>query len=96
MEQFNFPPSHIRLAGHKCPGCGKGIIQALARAGRTSYYRGVDNLPIPADLPLATCDNFDCGEEWIDRQDASALDAALEIEYNKWMAENRCFVIKKN
>ncbi|MCP3963477.1 MAG: hypothetical protein GY719_37050 [bacterium] len=38
-------------------------------------------LPLPGDLEIPTCNS--CGTEWIDRATASAVDAALEREYQR-------------
>ncbi len=62
-----------------CPACGKGEIFPAARAGRTARYKNMAALPLPEDLAVPTC--AECGEEWIDRATATALDAALEDEY---------------
>ena len=39
----------------------------------------METLPLPDDLPIPTCSA--CGEEWIDRTTAQAVDSALEQEY---------------
>ncbi len=62
-----------------CPACGKGEVRPAARAGRTARYKNMASLPLPEDLEVPTC--AACGEEWIDRATAHAVDEALEREY---------------
>ncbi len=64
-----------------CPTCGKDEVLPVARPGRTARYRNMEALPLPSDLVIPTCSA--CGEEWIDRATARAIDAALEREYQE-------------
>ncbi len=59
-----------------CPVCGEGDVLPVARPGRTARCRNTAALPLPEDLVIPTCGA--CGEEWIDRATAQAIDAALE------------------
>ncbi len=63
----------------RCPVCGQGDVRPLARVGRTARYKNMAALPLPDDLEIPTCST--CGEEWIDRATALAVDTALEPEY---------------
>jgi hypothetical protein len=55
------------IAPEVCPDCGEGIVQPLAKAGRTR--RGGQQ--IPADIKIPTCNH--CGAEWMDDETALAL-----------------------
>lgn len=68
-----------------CATCGKGEVFPSTRPGRTARYKNMTDLPIPADLPIPTCRA--CGAEWLDRATASAVDAALEREYQDRLRE---------
>lgn len=61
-----------------CGECGKRAVERQAVAGRRSPWRQFTGLPIPADLEIPTCSN--CGSEWINRDVAESLDAALAKE----------------
>lgn len=63
----------------KCHNCHKGTVNLLARPGRTAPYKSIPNLPVPADLEIRTCDH--CGEEWITPEDATRINAALDLVY---------------
>lgn len=73
--------NHTNKNNHRCTECGHGTIQMTAKAGRTSPYRDMQEVPIPADFEIPTCDH--CGNEWIDEDTAEALDRVLEDEYRK-------------
>jgi hypothetical protein len=65
----------------KCHNCHKGTVSLLACPGRTSPYKSIPNLPVPADLEIQTCDH--CGEEWMTPEDAMRIDAALDLVYRQ-------------
>ncbi len=64
-----------------CPTCGKGEVRPVAQSGRKARYKNMAALPLPDDLAIPTCST--CGEEWIDRVTADAIDVALEHEYQE-------------
>ena len=64
-----------------CPTCGKGEVLPVARPGRTVRYKNMEALLLPDDLAIPTCSA--CGEEWIDRATANAVDAVLEQVYQE-------------
>ena len=68
----------------KCPICVPGTIMLAAKPGRLTRYKTFPALPIPADLPIPTCDS--CGEEWIDEATAVALDKVLSAIYMEEIA----------
>ena len=68
----------------KCHVCFQGEILPVARAGRTTRYKALPSLAVPADLPIPTCNA--CGEEWISPDDAKRIDAALEMAYRAELA----------
>jgi hypothetical protein len=45
----------------------------------------MQGLAVPEDLPIPTCDA--CGEQWIDRTTAQAMDEALEQQYQSRLGE---------
>lgn len=65
-------------ARRTCRECGAGTVRLVARPGRTWRYRRL-SLEVPPDFEIPTCDA--CGEEWLDRDQAQALDAALRAQY---------------
>ena len=64
----------------KCRECGMGTIQPVAKTGRIEFYKGVP-LTLPSHIEIPTCDN--CGAEWMNRNVARLVDAALEEEYQQ-------------
>jgi hypothetical protein len=58
-----------------CGECGKREVERRAVEGRRSPWHQFTSLPVPADLEIPTCSN--CGSEWINREVAEKLDAAL-------------------
>ena len=69
----------IELKPRKCHECGVGRLALVAKAGRTTPYRNIEALPIPADFEIPTC--VHCGAEWYGEDIAKALDAVLERQY---------------
>jgi len=65
----------------KCHACFQGNVVSQAGPGRTTRYKTIPNLPIPADLEMRTCDH--CGERWFTPADARRIDAALEVVYRQ-------------
>lgn len=65
----------------KCHSCHKGTVSMLARPGRTAPYKSIPNLTVPADLEIQTCDH--CGEEWMTPEDATRIDATMNIVYQQ-------------
>lgn len=59
--------------------CG-GAIQLLKRPGRSWFYKGI-SIKIPDSYTIPTCDR--CGEEWLNPDQADALDDILEAVYRK-------------
>ncbi len=55
-----------------CPECGEGHVVPTARAGRTRRRKAGGRMPIPATLPIPTCNNAACATEWLD-------DATIEL-----------------
>jgi hypothetical protein len=55
------------------------MIRPLAKKGRRMPFRNMAALPVPSTLAIPTCDH--CGNEWIDRKTAEALDGALQSAY---------------
>jgi len=53
----------------------------LARPGRTAPYKSIPNLPVPADLEIQTCDH--CGVQGLSPEDATRIDAALDLVYRQ-------------
>ncbi len=67
------------LKPRRCRECGEGMIRPLAKKGRRMPFRNMAALPVPSTLAIPTCDH--CGNEWIDRKTAEALDGALQSAY---------------
>jgi hypothetical protein len=65
----------------KCHARFQGEVIYLAKPGRTTRYKAIPNLPVPADLEMRTCNH--CGEQWISPADAKRIDAALEVVYRQ-------------
>ncbi len=65
----------------RCYECGDGTIKPMVKAGRTMRYKTVQEMEIPTDLEIPTCDK--CGSEWIDDDTAKRLDAACEAKYQE-------------
>jgi hypothetical protein len=63
----------------RCHECGVGKIRLLATPGRVARYRTIPNLEVPATFAIPTCDN--CGAQWADEKNASALDSLLEDRF---------------
>ncbi len=68
-----------------CGDCGTRAVEPLAVSGRRSPFRNFPALEIPAALAIPTCTN--CGAEWIDRQTAEKLDAALAEQGSHVLAQ---------
>lgn len=60
-----------------CLSCG-GPVETLAREGRTMGYRRGKTVRIPPDLGIPTCAR--CGESYVDRAAARAIDAAAKAQ----------------
>lgn len=69
----------------RCVHCGEGEVRPLAGSKRTATYKNIPGLSLPEDLPIPTCSV--CGEQWIDRTTAQAMDAALEQQYQSRLSE---------
>jgi hypothetical protein len=69
------------LKERRCHACGTGRVRRLKRPGRHVPYWTLPALEIPASVAIPTCDS--CGAEWIDRETARAIDAALEPLYQE-------------
>jgi hypothetical protein len=65
----------------KCYACFQGEVVLKAEPGRTTRYKTIPNLAIPADLEMLTCDH--CGERWFTPADAKRIDAAMEVVYRQ-------------
>lgn len=81
QEQTTQKPAAPVVWPVRCPACGQGEVRPTAQAGRLVRYKNMAALPLPDDLAIPTCGA--CAEEWIDRDTALAVDAALEREYQK-------------
>jgi hypothetical protein len=77
----------------KCVECGKGNVVPTAAPGRTTRYKTLPDLAVPEDLEIPTCDA--CGTEWIDRQAAKAVDAALEPVYQQRLGQHASACLKQ-
>lgn len=71
------------MADHKapftpdpCANCG-GRVARVAAPGRPWVVRGVPYI-LPAELPLATCEQ--CGEQWLTDEDIDAIQAAVTAQ----------------
>lgn len=64
----------------RCVACGKGTVRPIAKARRRERYKTMV-LPIPATIPIPTCDR--CGEEWYDDEASKAVDEALSNIYRQ-------------
>lgn len=64
---------------YSCPACGKGQVRPLAKPGRTFRHRELRDMPLPASFEIPTCDH--CHEEWITPALETAINAALEQDY---------------
>ena len=69
----------------RCVNCGEGEISPRTAPGRTASYKNMSGLELPESLPIPTCDA--CGEQWINRTTAQAMDAALEQQYQRRLTE---------
>ncbi len=65
----------------KCHACFQGEVVPTTGAGRTSRYKAIQNLPVPEDLVMPTCNH--CGEVWFSPADAKRIDAAMEVVYRQ-------------
>src|SRR5207302_215998 len=65
--------------------CGEVAVLPVTRSGRTSPYRNMQSVEIPADFPIPTCTR--CGAEWIDEDTAEGLDRVLENSYRQALRE---------
>lgn len=65
----------------KCYACFEGEVVPTTAAGRRSRHKAIQNLPVPDDLAIPTCNH--CGEQWISPADAKRIDAALEVVYRQ-------------
>lgn len=77
-----------------CPTCN-GEVREVAVAGRRVHFRTVPDLEVPEDVPIPTCSNPDCGEEWLDREGAARVDAALVPAYQEVLASKAEAAITK-
>lgn len=65
----------------KCIKCGGRTVRPRMRPGRTSSYRNIKALTVPADLPIPTCSR--CHAEYVDAGTAATLEAALRDAYQR-------------
>lgn len=65
----------------KCYSCFEGEVVPVTKPDRTLRYKAMQNLPVPEDLTIPTCDQ--CGEQWISPADAKRIDAAMEVVYRQ-------------
>lgn len=63
----------------RCLKCRYKAVRPRRRPGRTVQFRNMKALSVPADLPIPTCSR--CRAEYIDRETAAGLDAALAKAY---------------
>ena len=68
------------MKNFRCRDCNKGEVVASGGNGRVEKYKD-KFITLPEDLLIPTC-NY-CGAEWMNESSAKAIDAALEVEYNK-------------
>jgi hypothetical protein len=72
-----------------CPTCKKGVVFTERTDGRFmehSGYRGV-LINIPADYPIARCNNMDCRQMLFLDEELVAYTAMLDEELNKHRTE---------
>lgn len=81
------------MEGFTCPSCGEGKIIDEARPGRTMRYRQISALELPDDLKIPTCSH--CGEEWLDAETTTHIQAALEEAYRKELIDRSNRAIQK-
>ena len=77
---------------YPCPLCGGAVVQRTA-ANRVRRYHAAAALPVPDDLPIATCDQ--CQTEWLDAHGATQLDAALAEVYRRELADRATRLIAR-
>ncbi|WP_147470293.1 hypothetical protein [Corallococcus sp. AB049A] len=70
----------------KCPSCNIGEVREVAQPGRRMHFRNIPDLEIPADVLIPTCSNPECGEDWINREVAKRVDAAMAEVYQTVVA----------
>jgi hypothetical protein len=68
-----------------CPACGKGTVAPRGGKGRSFPYRQVPALEIADDFLIPTCDS--CNEMFISATVAKKLDAHLERQYQRLLAD---------
>jgi NMD protein affecting ribosome stability and mRNA decay len=75
------PKKALSWKPRRCVSCGEGVVSLRAVEGRLASYKGVPNVPIPAEVEIPTCDR--CGAEWLNEEVARRLDEALEAVSQK-------------
>jgi len=65
----------------KCHNCHMGTVSPVAGPGRTTRYKSLPNLAVPADLAIMTCNH--CAEEWMAPADAKRIDEVLDVVYRQ-------------
>lgn len=54
-------------------------MRKVTRAGRFARYKTMQQMEIPEDFEIPTCER--CGAEWLDAKTAQALDKVLAVAY---------------
>ena len=67
------------MTATRCPKCGAKAVKPRKRPGRTTRYRNIGALPIPADFPLPTCGR--CAAEFLSPPTCEHLQALLFASY---------------
>ena len=69
------------MTTRKCPSCGIGEVHDVTRLGRRMHFRNIPDLEIPEHVSIPTCSNLECGEDWVNREVAARIDAAMAEAY---------------
>lgn len=67
------------MTATRCPKCGAKAVKPRKRPGRTTRYRNIGALPIPADFPIPTCGR--CAAEFLNAATCDRLAPLLRKAY---------------
>ena len=71
----------------RCWFCGEGTIEPRNLRGEVMAYRDERDIPVEGDVFVPTCNA--CGEQLLDDDTSTALDAVLEPTYRRLRAERQ-------